>query len=158
MIGAFFDQNLTWLLGTIGAGILLVAILFASLLVITNLSFAFLSESFEMAVENFKIHLEEWQTNGAKPKYRSNRNRKNYPSSEAEKKPTISTGDAVPVNKKEKPEKPKSEVSEMLKEFADPPEIKAAEKENIDEIPFEDIAASRRRNRSDNFFRRRKTV
>lgn len=43
MVGAFLIQNLTWLLGTIGSAILLTAVCFASLLVITNLSFAFLS-------------------------------------------------------------------------------------------------------------------
>ncbi len=137
IIGAFLIKNLSWLLGTIGSGILLTAIFFASLLVITNLSFAFLSDSLQMALDNFKIHIQEWQTKRRESKKYIEPKQEKLPVVRTEKKPTISTGDAVPVNKKEKPEKAKSEVSEMLKEFANAPEIKAAEKESFEDIPFD---------------------
>ncbi len=128
MTGVFLIENLTWLLGTIGSGILLSAIFAASLLVITNLSFAFLSENLEMAMSNFRIHLDEWQLKRREANKQIEPKPEKQPVVKTEKKPTISTGETVPVNNKEKSDKAKSEVSEMLKEFATAPEIKNGEK------------------------------
>ena len=61
IIGAFFMQHLTWLLGTIGATIVFLAVFAVSLLVITGLSFAMFSESFEMAMANFRLRINDWR-------------------------------------------------------------------------------------------------
>lgn len=132
MFGKFIAENLTWLLGKIGSGILLVAITLASALVITNLSFAFLSESVQMALDNFKIHFDEWQEKRREAKKQIEPKQEKLPVVKSEKKPTISNGEPVLLEKKVKA---KSEVSEMLKEFAGAPENTSAELEQ--EIPFE---------------------
>ncbi len=137
MMGAFLIQNLTWLLGAIGSAILLTAIFFASLLVVTNLSFAFLSDNLEMAMANFRIHFDEWQTKRREAKKAQTQEIPAKKTPKAEVRPKISTGEPVAVNKKAKTEKAKSEVSEMLKEFsAAAPEIKTEEKE--EEISVEE--------------------
>ena len=138
MAGKFIAENLGWLLGKIGSGILLGAILLASALVITNLSFAFLSESLNMALDNFKIHFDEWQDKRREAKKHIEPKAEKLPVVKSEKKPTISAGETIAVGKKEKPEKAKSEVSEMLKEFAGAPENKPAEIENNEEFSFEE--------------------
>ena len=126
MSGKFVAENLAWLLGKIGSGILLVAILFASLLVITNLSFAFLSDSLQMALENFKIHLDEWQTKRRESKIQIEPKQEKLPVVRTEKKPTISAGDSIPLNKKEKSD---GKISDMVKELAAvSPEILPAKK------------------------------
>lgn len=137
MAGKFIAENLVWLLGKIGSGILLVAVTIASVLVITNLSFAFLSENLEMAVSNFRIHFDEWQEKRREAKKAQVQQIPEKKTTKAEVKPTISTGEAAAVNKKDKPEKTekaKSEVSAMLKEFANAPEIKTAENDKAEEI------------------------
>lgn len=134
--GAFLIKNLTWLLGTIGSAILLIAIFFASLLVITNLSFAFLSENLQMALDNFKIHLEEWQTKRREAKsFQAEQKPEKQTIVKTEKKPTISAGDSIPLNKKEKSD---GKISDMVKELAVSPEIITNEKtktSEIEEIP-----------------------
>lgn len=136
LLGAFIFKNLPWLLGTIGAGIFLFAVLIASALVITNLSFVFISENLQIAFENFRIHFDEWQEKRREAKRQIEPKPEKLPVVKSEKKPTISNGEPIVAEKKGKPEKAKSEVSEMLKEFANAPENKPSEFEN--EIPFEE--------------------
>ena len=62
MLGAVFEQNLTWLLGGIGTGILLTAIFATSLLLITNLSLDLFFGNFHLAWENLRVHFDEWRT------------------------------------------------------------------------------------------------
>lgn len=133
MFGKFIAENLTWLLGKIGSGILLVAVTLASALVITNLSFAFISENLQMALDNFKIHFDEWQEKRREARKQIEPKPEKLPVVKSEKKPTISNGEPIVLEKKGKA---KSEVSEMLKEFAGAPEKKPAELEK--EIPFEE--------------------
>ena len=61
LTGAFFAKYMTWLLGTIGATIIFLAIFAASTLVITNLSFGVFSESFEMAIANLRLRISDWR-------------------------------------------------------------------------------------------------
>ncbi len=60
IVGAFIQLNLTWLLGNIGAGILLSAIFAASVLMITNLSLDLFFGNFSLAWANFRVHYDEW--------------------------------------------------------------------------------------------------
>jgi S-DNA-T family DNA segregation ATPase FtsK/SpoIIIE len=60
IIGAFFQRNLTWLLGNIGAAILLLAIFASSVLLITSLSLDSFLGNFRLAWENFRVHFDEW--------------------------------------------------------------------------------------------------
>jgi S-DNA-T family DNA segregation ATPase FtsK/SpoIIIE len=135
--GAFLIQNLTWLLGTIGSAILLTAVFLASLLVITNLSFAFLSENLEMALSNFRIHFDEWQAQRREAKKLQTKELSEKKTAKAEVKPTISTGETVGAVKKEKAQKSTGKVSEMLKEFAAAPDVAAAETGLNGESPAE---------------------
>ncbi|MGI9055125.1 MAG: DNA translocase FtsK [Pyrinomonadaceae bacterium] len=137
IIGSAVSKVFIYLFGKIGAGILLSAVFAASLLVITNLSFAFLSENLQMALDNFKIHYEEWQTKRSEAKNRHSEVKpEKQPVVRSEKKPTISTGDSVPVNKKEKSN---GKVSDMLKEFADVPETKNVETEKPEQTDGENL-------------------
>ncbi len=58
--GAFFERNLSWLLGSIGAGVLLAALLTGSLLLITNFSLDGFFANFSLAWDNFRVHFDEW--------------------------------------------------------------------------------------------------
>ncbi len=93
IIGEASAQFFTYLIGTIGAGVLLSAFFLASILLITNLSYASFLDSFRMAWANFKVHLGEWTA-----KYKRMREENAAPASRAnrarttKKKPTISTG------------------------------------------------------------------
>jgi len=58
--GAFAEQVFTSLIGTIGSGILLTAFFLASILLITNLSYASFFESLKMGWENLQFNLKEW--------------------------------------------------------------------------------------------------
>ena len=160
LFGAFFEQNLAWLLGAIGAGILLTAICLASLIIITELSLASFSGNLEMAVENFRIHYLEW-----KEKRRLAKELK--PATDEEKfkvkvnkiikTPTISNGDAGKI----KPKDEKAETPSLLdnlvaptekeekkiesdEDFAEepPPTISGVEKSAKTDSPFEDLIAA----------------
>ena len=140
MSGKFFAENLIWLLGKIGSVILLSTVFIASILVITNLSFASFSGSFEMAAENFRIHFSEWQEKRRAAKNRDTAVKpEKQPVVRVEKKPTISTGETVPADINKKPEKSNGKVSEMLKELAVSPEIKTAESDGSEDTPIEEI-------------------
>ena len=128
--GAFFALNLSWFLGTIGAGILLTAIFIASLLVITNLSFASLSTSFEMAKENLLIRLEMQRNKRreAREQEATQKDKKEQekPKTERDEKskltsPTISIGEIVPVNAKGNFEIMGGKVSDVFKKLAKQP-------------------------------------
>ncbi len=118
--GEFFAQNLFWLLGTIGAGILLTAIFLASLLVITNLSFASLSSSFEIAKENLLIRVEEWQTKRRERKT-VERALKEEEKPERVKKskqaPTISLGESKQIEAKAEIENGDGKLSGLFNKF-----------------------------------------
>ena len=62
ILGAFFERNLTWLLGSIGAGILLTTLFAASFLLITNFSLDGIFGNFTLAWDNFRVHFDEWMT------------------------------------------------------------------------------------------------
>jgi S-DNA-T family DNA segregation ATPase FtsK/SpoIIIE len=101
VLGTFFDQILSGLLGKTGAVILLSAFLAAAILLITNLSFASFFGNFRLAWENFRVHFDEWR---AKRRARREANatldrlekrdeaRGEFP---VEKTPTISTRETV---------------------------------------------------------------
>ncbi len=142
IIGSAVSDIFTYLFGLIGAGILLAAIFLASLLVITNLSFAFLSENVQIALDNFRIHFDEWQTKRQQAQKVQAKETADKKPEKSDGKPTISAGETAAVNKKEKTEKSDGKVSEMIKEFADAPQIKTEKPENLQEIPFETKSAS----------------
>jgi len=61
IIGAFFSYYSEYLLSNIGAAILLSTILIASILLITNISFASFLGNFKVAWENLLVHYREWK-------------------------------------------------------------------------------------------------
>ena len=61
IVGAFFASNSTYLLSTVGASILSIAMFLASLVLITNLTFFGLFGNVELAWANFKVHFAEWK-------------------------------------------------------------------------------------------------
>ena len=106
ILGAFFANNLTWMLSKIGAGILLAALLTTSILLITNLSFAAFFGDFSFYWSNFRMRLEEmfggyrrWSETRAKSKQaRLEQERVKSKEKPAAKKTPISTGDTFAVN------------------------------------------------------------
>lgn len=60
IIGTFFSGIFFSLLGNIGSGIVLFALLAVSLVLTTNLSFLGFFGNFDMAWQNFRIHYDEW--------------------------------------------------------------------------------------------------
>lgn len=110
VVGAFFANNLAWLLSKIGAGILLTAVLATAVLLITNLSFAAFFGDFSLAWNNFQMRLEEWF--GGYKQWREARNKAKEAQlqkrSEAlrdksnQKTPTIAASDVSAVSVKDK--------------------------------------------------------
>ncbi len=66
--GAFFTEVSTALLNTIGTGILFFALFLASIVLVTNFSYASFFESLEIAWSNFKIRFGEWSSKYRKMK------------------------------------------------------------------------------------------
>ncbi len=62
LVGGLFSYYSVYLLSKIGAGILMMTVLVASTLVITNVSFAGVIGNFEMAWANAMVHYREWRT------------------------------------------------------------------------------------------------
>jgi S-DNA-T family DNA segregation ATPase FtsK/SpoIIIE len=131
-VGKSIGENLIWLIGRIGGGVLLSSVTIASLLVITNLSFAFLSENLEIAFSNFRIHFDEWQAKRREAKRVQSKELSEKKTPKAEVKPTISTGETSAAGKKEKAGKSTGKVSEMVMEFAAAP---AVENEIVPTLP-----------------------
>ena len=61
LVGGLFSYYSVYLLSKIGAGILMVTVLIAATLVISNVSFAGVIGNFEMAWENAMVHYREWR-------------------------------------------------------------------------------------------------
>ena len=140
IVGAFFEQIFSALLGKIGAGILLAAFFATALLLMTNLSFVSSFGSFELAWANLKIRFDEWWT-----RYRARRGERKKEAdaravkdeekrrkNEKEKLPTVSFGETPVVDLKNKKsvseekspsifDRFKTSASELEKE--EPPEI-----------------------------------
>ncbi len=142
ILGVFFAQNFSWLLSKIGAAILLFTVLAASILLITNLSFAWLFDNVSVAWENFQVHFNEWLT-----KYRTRRAEKNKIAAEekanranarAEKpikaSPTISLGESIFGGLKENKEKAQEKVSSVLNGLGKNGESAKLQPEKIEEI------------------------
>ena len=167
IVGAFFAQNFAWLLGTIGATIVLSAVCIASFLLISNLSFNAFSGHFDLAFENLQIRIDEWRQ-----KRREARKQNTFEKKEKREKnivekhaqmPTISNGEAITVSSKEKtvrekkpgvldkfvaPEAPEQEKPETFEEPEIQPEeeeivptISASEKPQTNETAFTDLIA-----------------
>ncbi|HSK73708.1 MAG TPA: DNA translocase FtsK 4TM domain-containing protein, partial [Pyrinomonadaceae bacterium] len=137
LLGAFFAQNLAWLLGTIGAAIVLTAIFAASLLLITNLTFGAFSGSIDLAMENLRIRLNEWRDKRREARKQAIIEREEKiqaaPPVEKTNKPTISVGETLPDKAKEKTVRQKA--ASVFGRFTEQPE-KAEEKPEIIEEPI----------------------
>lgn len=146
IVGTFFAQIFSSLLGTVGTGILLAAVWVTSILLITNLSFISFFSDFELAWQNFQIRFEEYFT-GYK-KWRENRNksaiermekrrrlREEQPAEEAPITPTISAGDVVLNEPDEKKETVGEKLSGIFTRLNDPPK----ETNGTGEIPKERV-------------------
>ena len=102
ILGAMLEYYFVALLSTVGAVILLLALLATSVLLITNVSFHWFFGHFEVGWENFKIHFAEWkakrlaaraeQMSLAKERLEKRRNSRERILKDA---PTISVGDTT---------------------------------------------------------------
>ncbi len=132
MLGAFFQENLTLLLGNIGTGILLTAIFATSLLLITNLSLDSFFGNFRLAWENLCVHFNEWRTKRrmrreADKEAMAQIEKLNEPRTKQvkPKTPTVSLGETV-VETNEKKETFGEKISAIFKRRSKlPDEIKA---------------------------------
>jgi S-DNA-T family DNA segregation ATPase FtsK/SpoIIIE len=133
MLGAVISGGLLYLIGNVGSVIVLVALLLASILLITNLSYLAAVTGFQLAFDNFKIHFNErfnrfrnWrEANKAEAKLRSEKRRETLREKEAEvpkpsEKPTISVGETpvsqpVPVAEKIEEKTIETESDEVSK-------------------------------------------
>ncbi|MGI8639360.1 MAG: DNA translocase FtsK [Pyrinomonadaceae bacterium] len=124
ILGAFFERNLTRLLGNIGTGILLSAIFAASVLLITNLSLDSFFGNFRLAWENFRVHFDErlnkWreqrkvkQAASARLEKLNEARNENF----KEKNPTISAGKIVSADVKEEKKSVADKFSSVFKRW-----------------------------------------
>ncbi len=128
IIGAFFQRNLTWLLGNIGAAILLLAIFASSVLLITSLSLDSFLGNFRLAWENFRVHFDEW-LNKRRARSRADQEamarleklNQARVAKEQPKTPAISLGETISVEAKEKKETVGEKISAIFKYFSNPP-------------------------------------
>jgi S-DNA-T family DNA segregation ATPase FtsK/SpoIIIE len=141
ILGVFFAQNFSWLLSEIGAAILLFTVLAASILLITNLSFAWFFDNVSVAWENFQVHFNEWFG-----KYRQRREEKNKKSAEeaaqlakartekpAKAAPTISLRETIAAGLKDKKETVQEKVSAAVNGHGKNGEDTKSEEEKIEE-------------------------
>jgi S-DNA-T family DNA segregation ATPase FtsK/SpoIIIE len=148
ILGVFFAQNFSWLLSEIGAAILLFTVLAASILLITNLSFAWLFDHFSVAWGNFQVHFNEWFG-----KYRQRREEKNKQSAEdatrrahartekiSKASPTISLRETLAASLKDKKEAVQEKISTVGNNLGNNPENAKPELQKVEEsqIQIED--------------------
>lgn len=148
ILGVFFKQIFFSLLGTIGTTILLLVFTITSILLITSLSLVSFFGSFGMAFENFGIHFNEWlskrRAKNAEKKVETVEQTDKIFEAKTIKpdkaKPTISTGDAVPITEA-KTVKIRETISALFEDLKKTPE-KTEEKPQIieEEIAWEEIA------------------
>lgn len=148
ILGVFFKQIFFSLLGTIGTTILLLVFTITSILLITSLSLVSFFGSFGMAFENFGIHFNEWLSkrrakNAEKKAETVEQTDKTFEAKTIKPdkaKPTISTGDAVPITEA-KTVKIRETISALFEDLKKTPE-KTEEKPQIieEEIAWEEIA------------------
>lgn len=145
IFGVFFAQNFLWMLGKIGAAILLLTVLATAILLLTSLSFASLFESVSMAWDNFTVHFNEWAA-----KYRERRaEKKNIAAEEAARRanakseksekpakaaPTISLGETLSANLKDRKEAVQEKVSSVLNNFGKNAEAAPLQTEKNSEV------------------------
>nr|MDQ3043482.1 DNA translocase FtsK 4TM domain-containing protein [Acidobacteriota bacterium] len=151
IVGAFFFDNSAWLFSSIGAGILLIAIFAASILMITKMSFLSLSDRFQMPMENLKIHLDGMMERRKLAREKARQEKKETEKileKKNAKAPSISMGDAaaIAVNLKENKDSAQEKtpsIFERLKKQTQKQQESAEEKppvvEEID-IPIEEKA------------------
>ncbi|HTH39066.1 MAG TPA: DNA translocase FtsK [Pyrinomonadaceae bacterium] len=106
--GAFFSYYAVYLLSKIGAGILMLATLAASTLLITNVSFAGFVGHFELAWDNMMVHFNEWRAKrhaeraelrAAAVERSGKRKEIRIGKQDAELPSTIVSGESVPASK-----------------------------------------------------------
>lgn len=141
ILGAFFYKIFFSLLGKIGTTILLFALTAISVLLITSLSLSSIFGSFGMAFENFGIHLTEWLTKrrarSADRKPRADERPDEIRETKSEKpKPTISTGDSVPVTAEAKNVKIRDTVAALFEDLKKSPEKREEKREEKAETPL----------------------
>ena len=123
IVGALFYSNFARLFSNIGAGILLTALFATSVLMITKLTFASLSDRFEMPLENLKLRLNDLlkRRRLVREKRREEKIQAELLAEKSlEKKsaqpPTISAGDAA-ASLKEKKVEAKEKLSSVFERF-----------------------------------------
>ncbi|MGI8470223.1 MAG: DNA translocase FtsK [Pyrinomonadaceae bacterium] len=145
LVGAFLAQAFNALIGKLGSGILLTALFLTSVLLITNLSYFSIFDSFPLVFGHLKIYFEKWreryrawretqkQASAARMEKRLEaRNEREFSAQENAKKPTISLGDTATATQNSLNKKSKN-AAENLSDAAVLPES-ASETETPKEI------------------------
>lgn len=145
ILGVFFAQNFSWLLGKIGASVLLITVLAAAVLLLTNLSFASFSGNLSMAWANFRVRFGEWFAKYRLRRAEKNKNNREKSPSRADaqtvkstkESPTISLGETVAANLKDTKKAVQEKVSAALNGFG-----KEVEESPVERQPAEDFQPS----------------
>lgn len=151
IVGAFIAGGLLALIGKVGSVVLLSALLLASILLITNLSYLAALGGFQMAFDNFKVHFDGWfsryrtwkaeQDLLAKERLEKRRGGQNEKEIEAKEtvKPSISVGEAIPVKATTLVEEKPKPVKEKTVEKVEPQINKADDLLEIEQPQIEKI-------------------
>ncbi len=142
IIGAFFTQIFSSLLGSIGTGILLTVFLLTSLLLITNLSIISFFSDFELAWQNFQMRFEDYFI-GYK-KWREARNKSALDRLDKRRRvreavtepeiPAIAKGDEIPAEVEVKKETIGEKLSEIFARFKNSPQEIGENQESVKEV------------------------
>ena len=160
-LGYIFAGVSVMLIGEIGAGILFIALFVLALIFSTNISFASLSDSLEMAKENLLIRLEMQRNRRreAREQQSVEKEKKEQEKPERAEKsklpePTISIGETTAANQKGNFETVGGRVSNVFKKLAKQHESPETLAEDVNEIKspvIEEVEAAPTINGSENF-------
>ncbi|MGI8786324.1 MAG: DNA translocase FtsK [Pyrinomonadaceae bacterium] len=136
IIGTFFADIFASLLGRLGAGILLVALLATSILLFTKLSFVSFFDNLQMPLENLKIRFNDWRKRRTLARQeaarKSNRQSEKRVEKTPTKIPTISNGENASVNPKDKSKTVGESLSAIFGRFGAAKEQKGNSPETIE--------------------------
>ncbi|NNE68554.1 MAG: DNA translocase FtsK [Pyrinomonadaceae bacterium] len=129
--GAAFSGLFTGLLNTVGAGILLSALLLTSLVLLTNVSYRSFIESLGLGWSNFRIRSGEWSSKYKKMKAEHEKEVVTVKKKRPAAKPKILTEDSVLSKGAEAGNKISEKVSNVIQKLGEPPEAEEIEPPKI---------------------------
>ena len=120
LTGAVFAEVFTGLLNTVGAGIVLGALVLTSLVLLTNVSYKSFLESLSMAWSNFRIHMKEWFSKYKKAK--AEHEKETVKSAKPLAKPKILTEESILAKAAGEGTRIGEKVSAVLQKLGEAPE------------------------------------